>query len=83
MHRGRAVLGAVNMHAALVKLDLVPLEIARLARPQAMTIGDKHHGGVAVAVTAMLASGVHEPLDLTLGEVAASLTVANCQVYSG
>ena len=33
-----------------------------------MAIGHEDHGGIAVAVAAVLASGVHKALDLTLGE---------------
>ena len=43
-----------------------------------MAIGDQYHGRVAMAVAAMLAGAVHQPLDLALGEIAA----CNCEVYS-
>src|SRR5262249_50404079 len=69
------VLSPVNMHAALVQLDLVPLEIAYLAGAQPVPICNQHHGGVAVAMP-ILASVVHKPLHLSLGQVAA----LNCQV---
>jgi len=42
-----------------------------------MAIGDEDHGRIAMAVAAMLAGTVHQPLDLALGEVAPF----NCQVY--
>jgi hypothetical protein len=63
------------MHAALVQFDLVPLEIAYLAGAQPVPICNEHHGGIAVAVP-VLASAVHKPLHLSLGQVAA----LNCQV---
>ena len=44
-----------------------------------MPIGDQDHGRVAMAVAAMLAGVVHQPLDLALGEVAP----LDCQVYGG
>jgi hypothetical protein len=42
-----------------------------------MSIGDQDHGRVAMPVAAILASAVHQPLDLALGEVAP----LDCQVY--
>ena len=42
-----------------------------------MAIGDKDHGRVAMAVAAVLAGAVHQPLNLALGEVAP----LDCQVY--
>src|SRR6478672_7816504 len=44
-----------------------------------MAIGDQDHGRVAMAVATMLASAVHQPLDLPLGEIASF----DCQVYDG
>ena len=70
MHTGNAVLDAVNVQAALGQLDLLPLQVAHLGGPQAMAVGDQDHGRVAMAVAAMLAGAVHQPVDLTLGEVA-------------
>src|SRR5262249_36163552 len=57
--------------------DLLPLQIANLGGPQAMAVGHQDHGRIAMAVPAMLAGAVHEPLDLALGEVAP----LDCQVY--
>src|SRR5262245_42269267 len=42
-----------------------------------MPIGDQDHCRVAMAVATILASAVHEPLDLTFGEIASF----DCQVY--
>jgi hypothetical protein len=42
-----------------------------------MAVGDHDHGCVAMPVAAMLASAVHQPLDLALGEIAPF----DCQVY--
>ena len=42
-----------------------------------MTVGHQDHGRIAMAVAAMLAGAVHQPLDLALGEV----TPLDCQVY--
>jgi hypothetical protein len=67
----------MNVEAALGQLDLLPLQVANLRGPQAVAIGDKDHGRVAMPITAMLAGTVHQPLDLALGEVAS----LDCQVY--
>src|SRR5262249_31100408 len=65
------------MQAALGELDLLPLQVAHLGGPQAVAIGDQDHGRVAMPIAAMLASAVHQSLDLALGEVAP----LDCQVY--
>src|SRR5260221_14436428 len=77
MHARNPVLDAVNVEAALGQLDLLPLQVADLRGPQAMTVGDQDHGRVAMPVAAMLAGVVHQPLDFALGEIASF----NCQVY--
>src|SRR6516164_8084038 len=77
MYAGNPVLHAVNVQAALGQLDLLPLQVADLRGPQTVAIGDQDHGRVAMAVAAMLAGAVHQPVDLALGEVAP----LDCQVY--
>src|SRR6266576_2076322 len=42
-----------------------------------MAIGDQDHDRIAIAVAAMLAGTVHQPLDLALGEIVS----LDCQVY--
>ena len=42
-----------------------------------MAIGHQDHGRIAMAVAAMLAGAVHQPVDLALSEVAP----LDCQVY--
>src|SRR5262245_47771753 len=73
----RAVLGPADVHAALVKLDLMPLEVAELRGPQSVTVGDQDHGRVPMSVAAVLAGIVHELFDLAGGQV-----FPNCTVYS-
>src|SRR5262245_28074277 len=77
MHAGDSVLDPVNVQPALGQLDLLPLQVADLRGPQAVPIGDQHHGRVAMPVAAMLSGAVHQPLDLALGEV----SPLDCQVY--
>jgi hypothetical protein len=74
---GDSILHPVNVQAALGQLDLLPLQVADLRRPQAMAVGDQDHGCVAMPVTAMLVGTVHQPLNLALGEV----SPLDCQVY--
>ena len=52
------------MQAPTIELDLVPLKIADLGSPQAMTLGDQDHGGVAMPVPARLAGCGHQVFDL-------------------
>src|SRR5215471_13814762 len=77
MYAGNTAFDAVNVQAALGELDLLPLQVAHLRGPETMAIGDQDHGRVAMPVAAVLASAVHQSLDLALGEIAPS----NCQIY--
>ena len=56
------------MDARLGQVDAIPFQVAHLDWPQAMPEGNQDHGGVPVPVT-VLASRLHEPLDLGFGEV--------------
>jgi len=79
MHTCYAAFGAANVQPALIKLDLMPLQIAHFRSSQAMTIGDQDHCRIAMATSAGLASRVHEALDLSPGEIAAR----NCEAFDG
>src|SRR5262245_12782464 len=59
VHAGNPVLDAVNVKAALGQLDLLPLQVADLRRPQAMAVGDQDHGRIPMPVAAMLSGAVH------------------------
>jgi hypothetical protein len=76
MYAGNPVLDAVNVQAALRELDLLPLQVADLRCPQTVAIGDQDHRRIAVAAPTDLASTVHQPLDLAIGEI----TPFDCQV---
>src|SRR5262245_55136132 len=67
----------MNVEAALGQLDLLPLQVADLRRPQAMAVGHQDHGRVAMPIAAMLSGAVHQPLNLALGEV----PPLDCQLY--
>ena len=70
MNRFGAALDPADMHAAMGEVDGVPAQRDQLGRPQAVPVGDQHHGGVAVAI-AVLASGRDQPIDLGVGQVLA------------
>ena len=74
MHTGDPILDPVNVQAALGELDLLPLQVADLRGSQTVPIGMV---ASRCPVATMLASAVHQPLDLTLGEIAS----LDCQVY--
>ena len=46
----RAVLGAAHMDLPVGEVDGVPAQGHQFDRPQAMPVGEQHHGGVAMAV---------------------------------
>src|SRR5215831_7441685 len=77
MDAGDSILHPVNVQAALGELDLLPLQVADLGGPQTVSIGHQDHGRIAMAVAAVLARAVHQPVDLALGEIAS----LDCQVY--
>ena len=64
----RAVLGSAHMDLPMAEVDGVPAQRHKFDRAEAMAVGQKHHGGVAMAV-AVVASGLHELPDLGVGEV--------------
>ena len=89
MGAGRALLDPAHVKRPRGELDLVPAQVHQLGGPQAVPIGHKHHRGVPVA-PAVLPGGVHQPLDLGLGQVLAGAQLAvgrplrgNCSIYGG
>src|SRR3954453_6417770 len=89
MNAGHAALGTGDMQVTMCQVHLLPPERAKLRSPQPMTEGQENHGRIAVAI-AVVASGLHEPLDLALGQVLTLSIVrirqpspANCSLYSG
>ena len=67
----------MNVEAALGQLDLLPLQVAGLRRPQAMAVGHQDHGRIPMPVAVVLARAVDQAFDLALGEMAS----LDCQVY--
>jgi hypothetical protein len=69
MGRGIAVFGPANTDRFPGKVDLIPLQIAKLAGPEAMPERHQNGRGVPVAPTGLLAGDRHQALDLALGQV--------------
>jgi hypothetical protein len=70
MHRGRAPFAPADVQTASIQFDLVPLQIAQLGSSKSLAVGQQDHGGVAMPVATVLASGLDELLDLAAGEIA-------------
>jgi hypothetical protein len=64
---GDSILHPVNVEAALGQLDLLPLQIAQLGRPQAVAIANQDHSRVPMAVAAGLPGGRATNLQRELG----------------
>ena len=86
---GVPCLDPADVQGGRVELDLIPAQVHQLGRPQAMPVGHQDHGGVAVAI-AVVFGGLHQPLDLGLGQVFAGAQVGvggplgpDCSVYGG
>ena len=92
MDRVRAwhpLLEPTYMQRARSEIDLVPVQIDKLGRTQAMPIRDQDHSGVAMT-PAVLPSRVHQPINLCRGQILAGSQLAvrwtfrgNCSIYSG
>ena len=67
----------MNVQAALGQLHLLPLQVAYLGGPEAVSIGDQDHGRIPMPVAVVLARAVDQAFDLALGEMAS----LDCQVY--
>ena len=52
VHTGPAVLEALDVQVSLCQVEHVPAQADQLGNPQAVTIGEQDHGGVALPVAA-------------------------------
>ena len=68
MRAGRALLDPADVQGGRGELDLVPAQVHQFGSAQAVPVGHQDHGGVAVAPAVSL-GGLHQPLDLGLGQV--------------
>lgn len=86
---GGASLDPADVQRARGELDLIPTQIDKLRSPEAMPVGHKDHGGIAMPPTVLPGSG-HQPFDLGLGQVLAGAQVGvgkplwcDCSFYGG
>src|SRR6516165_10720126 len=89
MHAWHAALDAGDMQEAMHQVYLLPPQRAQFGRSETMPEGKQDHGRVPVAM-AVAAGSLHEPFDLTLGQVltlavmrVGKATAANCSLYRG
>jgi len=60
-----------------IEVDLIPAKIADLGGTQPVPEGQQDHGAIPVPI-AIVASSLHQPLNLALGEVFAGAIVGVC-----
>jgi len=84
---GAALLDPANVQGGRSEVHLIPPKVCQLACPQAMTVGNKDHGGVPMS-PAVAPGGPEQPFDLGLRQVFASAQVGiwgslrcNCSIY--
>src|SRR6516162_7557374 len=89
MHARHAVLDAGDMEETMHQVYLLPPQRAQFGRSETMPESKQDHGRVPVAM-AVAAGSLHEPFDLTLGQVltlavmrVGKATAANCSLYRG
>ena len=87
---GRPLLGPANCQRRVIEVDLVPTQVDKLRGPQAVPVGQQHHGGVAVAVSIGLGRlcqlrhlGVGQILPGPQFSVRPAQWRGNCSIYSG
>jgi len=64
----RAPLGPAYVQDGVGEIDLIPAQVYKLGRPQAVAEGDKDHGGIPVTPAIGL-GGFNQPIDLGAGQV--------------
>ena len=90
MGRRRALLGPADVQDGVAEIDLIPTQVYKLGRPQAVAEGDKDHGGIPVTPAIGL-GGIDQPIDLGAGQVLPgpidrvrfSSRHRDCSIYSG
>ena len=68
MGGGRALLGPADVQDGVAEIDLIPAQVDKLGRPQAVAEGDKDHGGIPVTPAIGL-GGIDQPIDLGASQV--------------
>src|SRR5215467_9055096 len=87
MAAGSARLDSAHVQDRGFEVDLIPAQVHQLSCPQAVSVSDQDHGGVALT-PAVAPGGGHKFLNLALRQVLASAQVAigappgcNCSFY--
>ena len=86
----RALLGPADVQDGVGEIDLIPTQVYKLGRPQAVAEGDKDHGGIPVTPAIGL-GGIDQPIDLGAGQVLPgpidgvrfSSRHGDCSIYGG
>jgi hypothetical protein len=81
MCRWIAILDPANANRLLREINLVPLQLDQLARPQPVSIGDQDRRGIAMPIATTLLGNRHQFLDLGLGQVFPPTPRANCLTF--
>lgn len=76
MNAGIALLEAVDVHQALLEVDLLPAHADQLRHTQSMTVGQHDQGRITMTVPPYPSCGIDELIDLLLGEVFAAAVVS-------
>jgi hypothetical protein len=74
MGAGGALLDPADVQRGRGEVDLVPAQVGQLARPQAVAIGHKDHGGLPVRPSVGLGD-LEQPFDLGFRQVFAGAEV--------
>ena len=86
----RALVGPPYVQDGVVEIDLIPTQVYKLGRPQAVAEGDKDHGGIPMTPAIGL-GGIDQPIDLGAGQVLPRPIFSvpfpsrygDCSIYSG
>jgi hypothetical protein len=85
--RGYAALEPRDVQSAMGKVDLLPAQRAQLGRSQSVPEGQEDHGRIPMAVPVSAGGALHQPLDISLGQVLAgsimpiwAATTPNCSL---
>lgn len=68
MSAGRAALDPADVQCRCRELALIPAQVDKLRRPEAMPVGHEDHGGIAMP-PAVSPGGTHEAINLRLRQV--------------
>jgi hypothetical protein len=87
MGAGRALFDPADVQRRRPELHLIPPKVHQLGNPQPVPVGHQNHRGIPMA-PAVARGGLHEPLNLSLGQVFAGPQIAipapfrrNCSFY--